>query len=98
MARKIVNRKDKRAEVEAAERADTKKTAKKAPKAPRKKSAKRVAETRVRLYWGVFNHSMKRVALFDFNQRKQAEKKAEELTKSSKNPHFVQRVKEAVQE
>jgi hypothetical protein len=102
MARKIVNRKEKRAELEAAEKAP-KKAAKKAvkpatAKPPRKKTAKKVAETRVRLYWGVFNHSMKRVALYDFNQRKQAEKKAEDLSKTSKNPHFVQRVKEAVQD
>lgn len=106
MARKIVNRKEKRAEIEASERAETKKPAKKAEKkaadpkvkAPARKSSKRAVEARFKLFWGVFNHSMKRVALYDFNQRKQAEKKAEELSQSSKNQHFVQRVKEAVQE
>ena len=47
-------------------------------------------------FWGVFNQSLKRVALYEFNQRKQAEKKAEDLTKSGKSPHFVQRVKEEI--
>ncbi len=104
MARKIVNRKEKRAELEAAERSGVaaekteKKTAKdsKAPKKPR--ATKRVVETRVRLFWGVFNQSMKRVALYEFNQKKQADKKAEDLTKSAKTQHFVQRVKEAIQD
>ncbi len=58
---------------------------------------KKVAEVRLRLYWGVFNQSLKRVALFEFNQRKQAEKKAEDLSNSgNKSPHFVQRVKEEI--
>ena len=32
----------------------------------------------------------------EFNERKQADKKAEELTKSGKSPHFVQPVKEQI--
>jgi hypothetical protein len=38
------------------------------------------------------------VALFDYNQQKQAEKKAEELSKAGKSPHFVQKVKEEIVE
>lgn len=95
MARKVVSRKELRAEAEAAERADVKKAKKKKAAKRRKKTA---AEVRVKLYWGVFSQSLKRVALFEFNQRKQAEKKAEDLSKSAKSPHFVQRVKEAVEE
>ena len=53
---------------------------------------------RMKLFWGVFNQSLKRVALYDFNQRKQAEKKADDLSKSAKTPHFVQRVKEVIEE
>jgi hypothetical protein len=99
MARKIVNRKELRAEVEAAEKSGVAKK-KKAAKAPTKrKSRAKVASTaRMKLFWGVFNQSLKRVALYEFNQRKQAEKKAAELTKSAKTPHFVQRVKETIEE
>jgi hypothetical protein len=52
----------------------------------------------MKLFWGVFNQSLKRVALFDFTQRKAAEAKAQELSGSGKSPHFVQKVKEAIQE
>ena len=54
-------------------------------------------EVRLKAYWGVFSQSLKRVALFEFNEQKQAEKKAQELTKSGKSPHFVQPVKEAIE-
>lgn len=101
MARKVVNRRELRAEVEAAEAIEKESGGvakeKKAP-AKRKSRAKAAVEVRMKLFWGVFNQSLKRVALYDFNQRKQAEKKAEELTKSGKSPHFVQRVKEVIQE
>ena len=109
MARKTVSRKKLRAESEAAEKKATKKKATKkaatkkkadAKKKPAKKTTrtrkKKSAEVRLRLFWGVFNQSLKRVALYEFNQRKQAEKKAEDLTKSGKSPHFVQRVKEEI--
>lgn len=96
MARKIVNRKELREEAEAAEKAGKKKKAKK--KAKRKSRAKAKAEVRMKLFWGVFNQSLKRVALYEFNQRKVAEKKAEDLSKGGKSPHFVQRVKEAIEE
>jgi hypothetical protein len=97
MARKLVNRKELRAEVEAAERAGASKAApKKAP--TKRKSRSKSVELREKLFWGVFNQSLKRVALYEFSQRKQAEKKAEELSKSAKTPHFVQRVKEAIEE
>ena len=71
MARKVVSRKEKRAEAEA-------------------------AEVRLKAFWGVFNQSLKRVALYDFSQRKEAEKKAKELTDKGKSPHFVQPVKEVI--
>jgi hypothetical protein len=41
---------------------------------------------------------MKRVALFEYSQRKQADKKAQELSTSAKSPHFVQPVKEVIEE
>jgi len=106
MARKIVNRKALREEADAAEAAEkaaggTKKKAAKTKKkaAARKPRKKKVAaEVRVKLFYGVFNQSLKRVALFEFNQKKQAEKKAVDLSKDGKTPHFVQKVKEAIEE
>lgn len=70
--------------------------------AVKKKPAKRVRsrsakEIRLKAFWGVFNQSLRRVALFEFNERKQAEKKAQELTKAGKSPHFVQPVKEVIE-
>ncbi len=54
---------------------------KKKKAAPKKKKASRaraVKEIRLKAYWGVFNQSLKRVALFEFNERKLADKKAAE--------------------
>jgi len=110
MARKVVNRKELRAENDAAEAiakaggeaaAEGKKTkAKGEKKTPvKRKSRSKTAEPeRRKLFWGVFNQSAKRVALFDFSQRKAAEAKAGELTAGGKNQHFVMKVKEAISE
>ena len=96
MARKTVSIKDKRAEAEAAE-AQEKTTKKAKKKAKRKSRAKKApADLRMKMYWGVFNQSMRRVALYEFNQKKQAQQKAEELSKGGKSPHFIQKVKEEV--
>ena len=70
---------------------------KKKPAKKRKSRAAAAAEIRLRVFWGVFNHQMKRVALYDFNQRKAAEKRAKELSPEGKPPHFVQKVKEEKQ-
>ena len=98
MARKVVNRKELRAESEAAEREGQESAApvKKAP-AKRKSRAKVVKEIRYKAYWGVFNQSLKRVALFAYSERKAAQKKAAELSTSQRTPHFVQPVKEAIE-
>ena len=102
MAAKIVRRKEKRAEVEAAERkaksAPKKVAAAKKEPAKRKSRAKSTKEVRLKAYWGVFNQSLKRVALYEYSEKKEADKKAKELTASGKSPHFVQPVTEAVQE
>jgi hypothetical protein len=98
MARKILNRKELRAENDAAEAAgaDTKTPAKKAP-AKRKSRAKVAKEVRLKAFWGVFNQSLRRVSLFEYSQRPEADKKASELTESQKTPHFVQLVKEVIE-
>ena len=57
-----------------------------------------VVDVRMKLYWGVFNQSMKRVALYDYSQKKEADKKAADLGANGKSPHFVQKVKEVVEE
>ncbi|HWB00822.1 MAG TPA: hypothetical protein VG713_20160 [Pirellulales bacterium] len=99
MARKVLNRKELRRENEAAEVAEAAapKAAKKAP-AKRKTRAKTAKEVRLKAFWGVFNQSLKRVALFEYSERKQADKKAAELTAAQKTPHFVQPVKEVIAE
>lgn len=102
MARKVVNRKALREANDAAEAIEkaggAATPAKKAP-AKRKTKAKKDPEAvRMKLFWGVFNQTMKRVALYEFNQKKQADQKADELNAAGKQPHFVQKVKEEVVE
>ena len=118
MARKVVNRKELRAQSDAAEARDKaakpgKKAAKEKPvkakkekavKEPKKAAAKKPSrkktakETRMKAYWGVFNQAMKRLVLFEYADRKAAEKKAADLTASSRSQHFIQLVKEAITE
>ena len=90
MARKVVNRKEKAAEAEAAEKLLL------AKKKSSKRKSKSAADVRLRLYWGVFSQNLKRVAVFEFDQEKEARKRAEELSKGGKSPHFIQRVKEEI--
>ncbi len=78
------------------EKPKKKKAAKKAP-VKRKSRSKTAKEIRLKAFWGVFNQSLKRVALFEYSQKKHADKKASELTTSSKTPHFVQVVKEPIE-
>ena len=103
MARKILNRKELRDESDAAERQTAKakkKTAKKAAKTPtkRKSRAKVVKEVRLKAFWGVFSQSLTPVVMFEYSERKEAKKKAEELSVSKKSPHFVQLVKKVIDE
>jgi hypothetical protein len=66
---------------------------------PKRKSRQKSAkDIRLKAFWGVFNQSLKRVALFEYNEKKQAEKAAKDLTASGKSPHFVQPVKEVIQD
>ena len=95
MARKVVSRKAKAAEAEAAEKLATAKKKKAAKKSSTRKK-KSAADMRMKLYWGVFSQNLKRVAVFEFDQQKEAQKRAVELSKGGKSPHFVQKVKEEV--
>ena len=104
MARKILNRKELREEADSAERAEgqeegapAKTKEKKAP-AKRKSRAKVAKEVRLKAFWGVFNQTLRRISLFEYSQRAEADKKAAELSESQKTPHFVQLVKEIIEE
>jgi hypothetical protein len=105
MARKVLNRKELREETEAAERQSAEQGEQTPAKKPvKKKTAKKKSrskaapEVRLKAFWGVFTQSLRRVALFEYSQREQAKKKAEELSESQKTPHFVQLVKEVIEE
>lgn len=65
--------------------------------APKTTGRKLKVETRTRVYWAVFNSDLKRVALFEFDQKEAAEKRADKLTKTSGGPHFIQKIKAIVQ-
>lgn len=62
-----------------------------------KRTRKVVAEPRIKLYWGVFNQSLKRVAVFEYEDLKKAEKAVKELSKAG-GDHFLQKIKEVVTE
>jgi len=102
MARKVLNRKELREETETAERIEAAGKAEGKPpveKKPKRKSrAKAAKEVRLKAFWGVFNQSLRRISLFEYSQRAQADKKAQDLTESQKSPHFVQLVKEVIEE
>ena len=103
MGRKVLNRRELREESDAAERQDAekktaKKTAKKAAPRKRKTRAKVVKEVRLKAFWGVFSQSLTPVILFEYSERKKAQEKAEDLSKSRKSPHFVQLVKKVIEE
>jgi hypothetical protein len=79
-----------------------KKKKKKAPKPkapaktkPRSRAAKVV---RMKVVWGVFNNSNQRVATYEYPKRKEADEHANRLTADKKSTHFVQPVKEPIEE
>lgn len=78
---------------------DDTKAPKKKKKATKRKTKKKAAEAdaRVKLFWGVFSPTMKRVAVFHYHEKKLADKKAKDLS-DSKSPHFVQKIKEPVED
>ncbi len=64
-------------------------------KAAPKRRTKAKAESRTRIYWAVFNQNLKRVAVFEFDQKGEAEKRAAKLTSDSGEDHFIQKLKVA---
>jgi hypothetical protein len=68
------------------------------PKAKPKSRSRSAKVTRMKVVWGVFNNSNQRVAVYDYPKRKEADEKAAQLTADKKSTHFVQPVKEAIEE
>jgi hypothetical protein len=66
----------------------------KAPVAKVRKPRKPKVAPRMRVRWGVFDASMKQVAIFDYNQRAAADEKAAELAAKKNGTFFLQMVKE----
>lgn len=142
MARRTINRMEKRAEYEAYERRQTEDTdetedeeedeeeeeegdAEESPEvgdelgeedaeeeeAPKPKKKKVVKEpkkpktrsrsqkvVRMKMVWGVFNNSNVRVAVYEYPRRTEAEEHAAKLTADKKSTHFVQPIKEPIEE
>jgi hypothetical protein len=69
------------------------------PKATKAKPRSRSAKvTRMKVVWGVFNNSNQCVATFDYPRRKDADDLVAKLTAEKKNTHFIQPVKEPIEE
>jgi hypothetical protein len=67
-------------------------------KEPKPKRTRAAKVTRMRVVWGVFNNSNARVAVYDYPKRKEADEHAARLTTDKKSTHFVQPVKEPIEE
>src|SRR5262245_36250345 len=107
MARgRTLNRQELRRQAEAAEQltptaeaAPAKKGTKAAKAAPAKRVRKKKEPPRLCARWGVFDSGMKQVAIFDYNQRAQADQKAAEMAaKKAGTSYFVQLVKQPMPE
>lgn len=66
---------------------------------PKPKSRARASKVvRMVVVWGVFNNSNQRVAVYPYPQKQEALDHAAKLTADKKNTHFVQPVKEPMEE
>lgn len=103
MARRTVSRKEIADQISAAEAAEAEAPVKKKKKAAKKKAkrtsrAKKTVEVRLKAFWGVFNQSGKQVDRFEYSDRDAADKRAQALSKTAETVHFVQLVKEVINE
>ena len=75
-------------------------TKKKKPAKPKAtKSRSRAAKvTRMRMVWGVYNNSHQLVTTYEYPKKEDAVAHAAKLTADKKSTHFVQPVKEAIEE
>jgi len=67
----------------------------KAKPKPRSRAAK---ITRVRVVWGVFSNSNQCVATYDYPKKQEAVDHAARLTADKRNTHFIQPIKEPIEE
>lgn len=68
-------------------------------KAPTRRRTRASKTPRMKVVWGVFDNSNKRVATFEYGKRDEADAHAEKLeAEKSKGPYFVQPVKEPIEE
>jgi hypothetical protein len=75
------------------------KSAKSKPAAPKvKKPRKKKEPPRLCARWGVFDSSMKQVAVFNYNQRDEADRKVADLMSKKNTTYFLQIVKEPMPE
>ena len=75
-----------------------KKVAKPKAKAKAKPRSRTPKVVRMKVVWGVFNNSNQRVATYEYPKRKEAEDHAAKLMNDKKSTHFVQPVKEPLEE
>jgi hypothetical protein len=76
-----------------------KKKAKAKVKVVKPKSRTRTAKViRMRVVWGVFNNSHQCVATYEYPKRAEADQHAARLTTDKRSTHFVQPVKEPIEE
>ena len=107
MAGRVLNRRELRKQNDAAEEAPaidektapTKKVKAKKPATPKvRKPRKKKEPARMRAHWGVFDAGMKRLALFDYNRRAEADLKVADLQAKKNGVFFLQIVKEPMPE
>ncbi len=96
VAEEIGEEEEEKEEDEEEEEAPKKKKAAAKPKAKSRSRAAKVV--RMKVVWGVFNNSNARVATYEYPQRREAEEHAARLTTDKKSVHFVQPVKEPLEE
>jgi hypothetical protein len=79
-----------------------KKVAKPKPKPVKAKTTKSRSRSakvvRMKVVWAVFNNSNQRIATYEYPKRKEADDHAARLTTDKKSTHFVQPVKEPIEE
>ena len=69
-----------------------------APKVAKPKRTRAAKVTRMKVVWGVFSNTNQRVAVYEYPKRKEADEHAARLTADKKSTHFVQPVKEHIEE
>jgi hypothetical protein len=101
MARRTLNRRELRAEAEAAEAMgiSNQSESKKAPRTPREPSLrpKPAAKPRMRVVWAVCDVGGRTVASFDYPCKAEAEALVAKLKSQGKGTHFVRSLKEPIQ-